>query len=212
MNSTLSYAGRTLVFIAIATCSGTTCAGDSGWYVGAGVGEVDYGSGGVLFVGNERLDANAIDESDDLLSSSMSLSFGYRFNRFLSLEAGYLSNDSSTFALTDSAGQRFGTYEFRSQGTSLAVVGTLPLGNWELSARAGVLYADTQARLVTESGIVQSESVRSPEALAAVGAAYNFTEHWQARLDYTYVLDAGERNETGHVDIELVTLGFAYRF
>jgi hypothetical protein len=212
MNNTLSHAGRTLFLIVILICSRTACAADRGWYVGAGLGEVDYGNGGILFVESERLDANVIDDSDDLLSSSISLAVGYRFNRFLSLELGYLSNDSTTFALTDSGGQRFGTYEFRSEGPSLAVVGILPLGKWEFSARAGVLYADTEVRLVTELGTVWSDNVRSPEAVAAVGAAYNFTEHWQARLDYAYVLDAGERNETGHLDIEVLTLGLTYRF
>ena len=212
MNSKLSVAARTLVFIAIANCTSTVAADDSGWYVGAGLGEVNYGKHGILHYGSEALDARVIDDSDDPLSSSISLAFGYRFNRYLSLEAGYMWNDSTDYALTDDAGARFGTYEFRTQGGSLAVVGTLPLGNWELFARAGVLYADTAASLVTDAGMLWSERVHSVELLGEIGGAYNFTEHWQAKLDYTYLPNAGEPHETGQVDTELVTLGFTYRF
>lgn len=212
MNSSISYVCRTLVFIAIASCSRTAAADDSGWYVGAGLGNVEYAKQGVLYVGPLKLDAKAIDDSGDALSSSISLAFGYRFNRYLGLELGYLSNDYTSLALTDAAGQRFGTYEFRSQGPSLAVVGTLPLGNWELFARAGVLSAYTEARLITDAGTLASPSARSAELITAAGAAYNFTEHWQARADFTYVPDAGEAHETGHSDVEVTTLGFTYRF
>jgi opacity protein-like surface antigen len=212
MNRTLKYTARTPACIAIVCLSSTAAAQDNGWYVGAGLGEVDYAKHGVLYYGTEKLDARAIEDSDDPLSSSISLAFGYRFNRYLSLEAGYLSNDSTSLALTDAAGQRFGTYEFRSQGASLALVGMLPLGKWELYARAGILYARTAVEVATDAGTLWSKSVRSPEALTALGAAYNFTDHWQAKLDYTYVFDAGERNETGHSNVEVVTLGFTYRF
>jgi opacity protein-like surface antigen len=212
MNSKLSYAARTCVFIAIASCSRTAAADDSGWYVGAGLGEVDYGKHGILHYGSQALDATVIDDSDAPLSSSISLAFGYRLNRYLSLEAAYMRNDPTSYALTDDAGARFGTYEFRSEGASLAVVGTLPLGNWELFARAGVLYADTDARLVTDFGTLWSAEAQSAEALGTIGAAYNFTDHWQARFDYTYVRDAGQPHETGHVDVEVKTLGFTYRF
>jgi opacity protein-like surface antigen len=212
MNSKFSYAGRTLVVIAIASCSHTASADDNGWYVGAGVGEVDYASRGVLYYEDQKLDARAIDDPEDPLTSSVSLAFGYRFNRYLSLEAGYLANNSTQLLLTDAAGQRFGTYEFRSEGASLVVIGTLPLGRWELYARSGMLYADTEARLVTDAGVLWSDRVRSPELLTAVGGAFNFTEHWQAKLDYTYVPDAGERSETGESKIEVVTVGLTYRF
>lgn len=212
MNTKLNLASRTLLLIAFATCSHTAAADDTGWYVGAGLGEADYGKRGILYYGSEKLNATAIDDSNDPLSSSISLAFGYRFNRYLSLEAGYMWNDSTDYALTDASGERFGTYEFRTQGGSLAVVGALPLGNWELFARAGVLYADTEASLMTDAGTLWSERVHSVEVLTAIGAAYNFTDHWQAKLDFTYVPNAGEPHETGHVDTELVTLGFTYRF
>ena len=212
MNTKLNLFSCALVFLVSASCSRTGVADDSGWYAGAGLGEVDYGKRGILYYGSEKLDATAIDDSDDPLSSSISLAFGYRFNRYLSLELGYMWNDSTLYALTEADGDPFGTYEFRSEGASLSVVGVLPLANWELYARAGVLYADTDAQLVANGGIAWSTSVRSVEALAAIGAAYNFNEHWQAKLDYAYVPDAGERHETGHADTELLTLGFTYRF
>lgn len=212
MNAGFNLVSRAFLLIAIATCARTAAADDSGWYIGAGLGDADYGKRGILHYDSETLDATAIDDSDDPLSSSISLAFGYRFNRYLSLEAGYAWNDSTEYALTDAAGARFGTYEFRTQGASLAVVGILPLGNWELLARAGVMYADTEGSLFTDAGTLEDERVHTAEALIAIGGAYNFTEHWQAKLDYAFVNDAGEPHETGHADTKLLTLGFTYRF
>jgi hypothetical protein len=214
MHGTLSKGssvGRFLVFIAIAGCTHDAGAADDGWYVGAGFGSVDYGDRGVLYYGDLALDATNRDDSFDA-SSSISLAFGYRFNRYVSIESGYLSNSRSQWTLTDSAGQVFGTYEFRSEGASLAIVGTLPLAAWELYARLGLLYADTQARVVTDAGTLWSRSKSSPEAVSAIGAAYNFTEHWQTKLDFSFVPNAGEGNVTGQTDIEVLTLAFTYRF
>ena len=76
----------------------------------------------------------------------------------------------------------------------------------------GLLYADTQARVVTDAGTLWSRSKASPEVVTAIGAACNFTEHWQAKLDFSFVPNAGEGNVTGETDIEVLTLGFTYRF
>ena len=183
---------------------------DSGWYIGAGLGEVDYGERGQIRTNEEILLATQHRDSGDPLSSSVSLWVGYRINRYLSIETGYIDNTTREFTLTNDADENVGTFSFHTEGATLAVVGGLPFGKWEPYARLGVFFAATEGSIRGPSGTLQwANRERSAELLTSLGLAYNFTAHWQAKLEGTYVPDAGGPVEA---DTEVVTVGFTYRF
>lgn len=212
MRISLTHLNRTLALVALSSFAAAASAEeDSGWYLGAGIGHVDYADNGTVQVGRHSLAAREISDFDDPLSSSTSFWFGYRFNPYVSVEAGYLRNAETELRLSNALNETVGTFRFRSEGPTLAIVGSLPLGKWEPYARIGVMYAQTQARLLHEDGEAWTR-LRGVELLASVGIAYNFTAHWQAKLEATFIPDAGERTGTGASNLGVATLGFTYRF
>jgi len=184
---------------------------DSGWYLGAGIGHVDYADKGTVRIAGETFTATERSDSDDP-SSSISFWIGYRFNRHVSLEAGYLDNAQADFTLTNAAEVPLGTFVFATEGATLAFVGGLPLGKWEPYARLGVWYTQTDVRIWKDGVRLFAHRERSAELLTSLGLAYNFTAHWRARLELSFVPDAGERTGTGASNVGVATVGFTYRF
>src|SRR5687767_5693210 len=87
---------------------------------------------------------------DDEEGTSWSVGAGYRFNRYLALEANYVNlgtlNATHTFNMPPFLGG--GTLAFHRElettGPALAAFGILPISDsWELFVRAGILFADT---------------------------------------------------------------------
>jgi hypothetical protein len=182
---------------------------DTGWFVGAGIGLVDYEDDGTVRYDETTFAAEEVANGDN---TSISLWAGYRFNRYFSIEAGYMRNDGTELVLLDAANDVAGTFEFRTEGATLAFVGTLPLARWEPYARVGLLIADTEARVITDNAVIAIGSETSPEFLGALGLAYNLTTHWQAKIDAACAVDAGERTGTGATTVYVFTAGFTYRF
>jgi hypothetical protein len=210
MHIRVSHVARALAFIALAGFMSTAnAAKDDGWYLGAGLGLIDYGDDGTLRYDEATFAAKEEDSGDD---TSVSVWAGYRFNRYLSIEAGYMRNDSTELVLRDAANDVAGVFEFRTEGATLVVVGALPLGKWEPYARAGVLIADTEARVIADNAVISSENETSPEFIGALGLAYSFTAHWQAKADAACAVEAGERTGTGESTVYVLTVGFTYRF
>jgi hypothetical protein len=78
-------------------------------------------------------------------------------------EAAFVDLGSIAGALTDSSGLTLADVQlqFSVKGETLAAVGILPLGRWDLFLKGGVFFADT--RLSTRVGANQSVSRRTPE-------------------------------------------------
>jgi OmpA-OmpF porin, OOP family len=214
----------------LAGCAMQAAATESGWYVGASVGHTEFDvSDSSLFLpaGFPRL-------GGEDSSISQALSFGYRFTRYLGIEASYADLRQAEFSSsgllfsTSIAGTRAnGTsnIEFGVRGPSVAIVGSIPIHDWEIVAKIGALYAATRIEgrldaIVTRSfGLPSfelhesvSESARTTEALVSVGVGYTFAEHYHVKLDWTGMRDVGDEEETAEADITVTSLGFQYRF
>jgi opacity protein-like surface antigen len=184
---------------------------DEGWYLGLGVGHVEYGDEGTVNFAGESFAAREQSDSHDP-SSSISLWVGYRFNRHLALEAGYLDNAQGDFTLTNAADEAVATFVFATRGATFALVGSVPLGKWEPYARLGVWYTETDVRIWKDGAQVFGRRESGAELLTSLGLAYNFTPRWQTKLDIAFVPDAGQRTGTGASNVGVATLGFTYRF
>ena len=198
--------------------AGSAAAAESGPYVGADLGEALYPQGafwrpapGSLLYGN-RLDTTDF---------AWSFRAGYRFSRYFGLEAGYVDLGGYSGALTDrvNAAAGHGNMSFSAKGETLAALGTLPLGDWDLHLKAGLLFGDTRLNV---SGIDNaapfqtSETLRTMNRLFGAGAGYDINAHWHAQFDWTrYVKVGSEVVSTGRIygpHIDNLAMGISYRF
>jgi OOP family OmpA-OmpF porin len=192
---------------------GRASAADSGFYIGA------HG-GWVRFPDHVTLGSTALtDPTGEPSSFSWDLFAGYRFNRYVSLELGYIDLGRYSDELSDPETGSFGTRSFAAKGETLAAVGTLPLGRWDLFAKAGVLHANTHLDFGgTVGGAPANYNIRAADThpLVGVGIGYELTDHLHLELAGTAYLHVGSGAlPQGHYEgpnLNVLSLGFSYRF
>ena len=154
---------------------------------------------------------------DDDEGTAWSVTAGYRINRYLAVEAGYVDLGTLSATHTVNFPPLFGggTLDFHREletsGPSLTVFGTLPLSaNWQLYARAGMLFADTDLK-TSISGNSATSSFDSDATSVGAGAQYDWGGHWSARLEFQRTMDVGGDDVASAADVDNISLGFLYR-
>jgi len=101
--------------------------------------------------------------------------------------------------------------QLETAGPALTAFGMLPLSDsWQLYARVGMLFADTD--LTTSiNGSSDSSSIDSDSTTVGAGAQYDWGGHWSARLDLQRTLELGGDDMFGAPDVDTISLGFLYR-
>ena len=174
----------------------------SGPYVGAGYGEFTV-----------KLDS--LEGVDDVLGdldtddSAFRVFFGWRFNPYFSLEADYvdLGAPRGNFDATGSSGD----YEVELAGFAGYLIGTFPIGIFELSGKVGYYFHDVDLQVELDNvgsgdGDV-FESDDSGEAVVyGVGAGVTFIEHINVNVEYE-LMDLDEVD-----DAYVLWLTAAWRF
>jgi len=152
----------------------------SGPYVGAGFGQFDVKIDNLEGVDDVLEDL----DTDD---SAWKVFFGWRFNPYLALEADYvdLGAPNGNFDASGSSGD----YEVEFAGFAGYVIGSLPLGIFELSAKVGYYFHDVDLHVDFDNvGPGNGEVFDSDESAEAfvygVGAGVTFLEHINAKLEY----------------------------
>jgi opacity protein-like surface antigen len=212
-----------LGLVAGSTC-GLACAdaADSGFYaaVDAGVTEASVGrSEGVFFatpfiIFRKRPDTTT---SDDGLSGSATI--GYRINRHVAAELGYLDfrtvDITETYDLTDVFGAPFPvihTIELGSStaGPALSLLGFVPLtGQVAVFGRAGMFFADQE---VERSDFGVSDTFGHEIWLAGLGVDWSLDPSWSVRLEYQRADELKGNDRTGPIRLERLVAGVSYRF
>ncbi len=196
------------------TASSSALADDSGWYVGANVGQSEakiddarITSG--LLAGGLTTTSIAEDESD----LGYKLFGGYQFTRYVALEAGYFDLGKFNFtATTVPLGSLSGSIKVK--GLNVDAVGLLPIGDrFSAFGRVGVIYADANDSF-SGSGSVNvldsSPSERATNYKFGLGLQYDFTASLGMRAEAErYRIDDAIGNEG---DIDLYSAGLVYRF
>jgi len=219
---------RTLPLAILAALVTTpAAAADPGFYFGFDLGQSEF-----------DIDQNAIDRdiigaieqlgltvvagesevSTDAFSYGVFL--GYQPFRFLAVEAAYVDLAEAEYkarvTVTDGL-QAFDTNSrltAESAGPTLSLLGMLPIGPWDLYARVGVYFADTDVSArtqVDDVSLTLSDSANTEEFLWGLGAGYTAGQ-WTLRLDYQQFTSVGAENSTGEVDVDRLVLGAVYRF
>lgn len=210
---------RTLALAALLGSASLASAAESGFYVGVELGEAKYD----VPAGPSGLFATSVTAREFNRDSAGALKVGYNFNSIIGVELSY--NDYGSYRFSET-GQGFsGTttipsaardLESAGSGYGVAAVVALPVGGWDFFARVGGVYAKTELDVVVRSTTVAqinaSESSSAFEAMYGLGLGYTAGEHYHFNVSWTAIPDFGDEDETVEADVEVVRLGFTYKF
>lgn len=143
--------------------------------------------------------------SCDSSDSAWSVFSGYEFTQNLALEFGYTDlGDYSTTSLLNTMQNKAVT---SMRGYELAGVVNLPVAEHvNIFTKLGAMYYDGEER-----SIVGSFDDKGWAGLFGLGLSYDFTPSLQARAEYNFIHDLGDREFAGDHG-HLTTLGLVYRF
>jgi opacity protein-like surface antigen len=231
---------KAALIAASALVAGAAVADDNGFYVGAGVG------GGHVSIPTSKVTNTILDGFDyygyplDSLSTNSSNTtimwsafVGYRFMKYVAVEAGYLDTGSTSYTLHGST-TVFDTsldqnvsvpikanFDWGATGWPVSVLGIWPVNdNWEVFGRVGGYFGDVKGNYrlsLTDpnSGEVFSskahDSSSSSEFLYGAGVEGRFLENWAARLEWLSIASLGN-NSTGTADWNAFQFALLYRF
>lgn len=202
------------VAILILTATPLAVAQDSGWYIGANIGQSR------AKIDNSQITRNLLGEgfavtslSNDDRTTGYKLFGGYQFNKYFALEGGYF--DLGTFgfsAATLPPGTLNGSA--RIKGLNLDAVGFLPFTqSFSAFGRVGLDYAQARDSF-TGTGFVNvlnaNPSTRNTYYKFGVGLQYALTQSFALRAEVErYRVNDAIGNKG---DIDLVSLGLVYSF
>lgn len=228
------------IIVLLGACSAaaqTAAANDVGLYIGAYVGQAtkevprapydelkDFLQQLTLFTPvEERI---SFDDTD----TAFGITMGYRLNRYLALEAGYMKLGTVTYQSRATGDYPFDsgflntTVESQTSGYTATVLGAWPLTrDWELFARAGMLFATNRLRLsfaaegedfipAIGNSAADSFSQSTSDIYAGIGISRRILEIYELRLEYQRVFDGGEEVTGGKADLDAALLGLTVTF
>lgn len=202
-------------FIALAIAgSSFAFADDTGWYVGANVGQsrarIDDARINRSLLGSGFSSATITDDDRDV---GYKIFGGYQMNRYLAVEGGYFDLGKFGFAATTvPAGTLNG--EAKIRGLNLDLVGTLPITDkFSAFGRVGVNYADVRDRFSGTGAVLTADSnpsKRDANYKLGLGLEYDFTDSLSMRGEVErYRINDAVGNKG---DVDLFSLGLIYRF
>jgi opacity protein-like surface antigen len=167
----------------LAAISGSAVAADDnerGFYLGGGIGNFNLEIDRVSAVDNA---VRRLDDDDN----AWKVFGGYRFNRFISLEGAYVDfgRQSDTFDVGGSSGD----FTAELSGFSPQLVGTVPVGPVELSAKVGVYFVDIDlsADIDNADELDFDSNTSEEDFMYGVGIGATFFERLNAKLEYEWI-------------------------
>ncbi len=210
----LTRASGTLGLVAfVVIASPFAAADDSGWYVGANVGQSR------AKIDDDRITSSllgrgfsGISIADDDRDTGYKLFGGYKFNRNVAVEGGYFDLGKFGYAATMNPSATLNG-NIKLKGLNLDLVGMLPITE-KLSAfgRAGVNYAQAKGAFTgTESSVYPpNPSKRDTNYKLGLGLQYALTDSLAMRAEVErYRINDAVGNKG---DIDLVSVGLVYQF
>jgi OOP family OmpA-OmpF porin len=203
--------------ILLICAAGIATAADSGFYIGLDEGWVKYPGTATRQIDTTTLTGNELNDTN----LTYDFSAGYQFNRYFRLEAGWVDLSERSGLLRGVVGDKgaLGNTSFSAKGETLVAIGTLPLGRWDLSLKAGILRADAHLEF---SGTVGNEpfasrlTAISTHPLYGLDLGYDIDSHWRIHSGFTTYRNVGSADPSGFrivgPNISTLTLGIVFRF
>ena len=158
--------------------------------------------------------------STDRTDTAYKIAVGLQANPYVALEAQYIDLGKSTYkgAISGPGGSFSTKTDFETNGFGANLVGTLPIDDFSLFAKAGYHYLKTKGK-VKFSGILNdsdSATVRKWAPSFGVGAAYNITSELAVVAEYERYKGVADKKIDGETsakhDIDLASVGLRYNF
>lgn len=197
-------------------------AADSGFYLYGSAGQADTDRKAQVEATFTALGITAFTSSGDKHDTGYKLQAGWRFNRHIAIEGGYVDLGKYSFRAASTApivATRNGTLKI--DGWNLGIAASAPLNEqFSLIAKAGVLNYSTEFHC-TGTGVACANPDRSDSGAPlyyGVGAGWNFNPNWFLRAEYEVFTDVGTSfNTTGTTgtskdDVKMGSVGVGYKF
>jgi OOP family OmpA-OmpF porin len=192
---------------------GVAAANDHGFYAGVDAGIAAYPSDAGIEL-TTPFKRDSVDSSD----FAWAFAAGYRFNRFVAVEAGFADLGELAVKLVDASGTTTaqGKISLTARGKTLAVLAHAPVGNWDPYLKVGVIQSIVDVRFdakLGNQGMAFSQQQREPKLLVGLGARYAYSERWALSFAFDYYdvhMDSRTGIDTAHITSPRI--GFAYRF
>jgi hypothetical protein len=150
---------------------------DEGLYIGGGVGQFNLEIDGL-----DGID-EAIESLDDN-DTAWQVFIGWRINSYIALQAAYVDygRPEDKFSTSGSSGN----YRAKLSGFAPSIIGTLPLGPVELSAKIGYYFYDLEITADIDDPLSPDfDSDDSGEdVFYGIGVGMTFFERLHAKLEY----------------------------
>jgi len=201
----------------------------TGFYFGALGGQADYGQSRgrfneIVVLSIEDAGLTFVDGVSEIDNEDIGFGAfaGYRIWDYFAIEALYLDLGEMQYdadTTVSAGGPNFPANFQLTQnisGPALSLVGILPFdGPWEVYARAGMVFGDTEfcARVSLDGvqGDAFCDSESGEETLAGVGFAFHIGDHISLRAEYTKVFDVGSESDNMEEDVNFLNLNFLWR-
>lgn len=202
---------------------------ERGWTFELGMGKTTFdvkaADGDILtrsFFDAFELPVQSLSSTLDDKDKSFALFGGYRFNRWLSAEAGFFSLGAfryhGTGTVNDAGTIRQASFDFRYRvkGMLLGGAATLPLGQYlEARVRAGFTTSSPKisyTATVEGDALSDSFSDSSQDFYYGAGVGLNLWEFYRIGLDFMHHGKVGKASTTGSTDVDNVMLSIGYRY
>lgn len=166
---------------------------------------------------------SSIESSLDDSDLGWGLEVGYRFNRYLAAEVGWVDLGEALYEAILTVDDGIETFpvevssRFVTSGPTAALVGMLPLSErFDVHAKAGLYFADTRFRgrvrdVEFDENLLHSEvDAGEQEFVLGLGGAWNINDSYSLRFEYQRFLDVGD-DDTTETDVDLISLSVLFR-
>lgn len=139
---------------------------------------------------------------------------GYSFNPHFALEGGYANLGSAEYKATFTGGNA--KVDWKSHGMFIQAVGRAPMGDsFALLGKGGVYFSENEATIkATGPGGSAAGDASENEVnfVIGLGGEYAFNKSAALRVEWERFLNVGDKDTTGEGDIDLVSVGVAFKF
>jgi len=199
---------------ALAAMIANAQAPDTAWYIGGSIGQsqLKFDDGSLQVAG-----ATSSSISKDETDTAWKAFAGYRLGKHLAVEGGYmdLGKFSATNTVTAPANGSL-SVSFKASGPFVDAVGILPLGDFSLFGKAGVMYSTAKGSATSTGAVTITGNANQSSSefnfKAGIGAGYDFTRNFGVRVEAEQVFGVGDKDKTGEGDVRLFTVGAVFRF
>lgn len=197
--------------------SNVMAADEAGWYAGASVGRSS------VDIDTNKLVADAVaagfataTATADTSGTAYKLFAGYKVNRNFAVEGGYTDLGSASLSMTTTGPVASVNGDYKATVWEVNAVGILPINDsFSVFGKLGYHWDDvktTVAAISGGAGVTSNKDYSGNDFKFGVGAEYNINRNVGIRLEFERYSNVGNSSTSGGHDVDVASLGMAYRF